>query len=148
MIITESLSLAVRRCPVRNLMIYAMSACMTKPEFVKRIQTSERIFRRSLITGVAVMGVCMMAAATMDSLKEHGVLTPATSIILGKVLLGAGLIALFLCLVIGFATASGERCAKCGKRLQGIAAQIAVATGNCGYCGERAFDTQDNKKPD
>jgi len=128
-------------------MIYAMSACMTKQEFVKRVQTSERKFRRCLIAGVATLGVCMMAAATTDSLKEHGVLTPATSLILGKLLGGAGLVALFFCLVIGLATASGEKCVKCGKRLQGIAARIAVATGNCGYCGEQAFDEQHDDKP-
>jgi len=33
----------------------------------------------------------------------------------------------------------GLHCANCGKLLTGASAQIAVASGNCGYCGERLF---------
>jgi hypothetical protein len=34
----------------------------------------------------------------------------------------------------------GVPCPHCKKRLFGVAGQIAVATGNCGYCGEKAFE--------
>ena len=34
----------------------------------------------------------------------------------------------------------GVSCPKCGKPLVGASAQVAIATGNCGHCGEEVFD--------
>jgi len=34
----------------------------------------------------------------------------------------------------------GHRCPNCGKRLLGFTARLAIATGNCGHCGEGVFD--------
>src|ERR1035437_3835711 len=36
----------------------------------------------------------------------------------------------------------GHRCPHCNKSLVGFGAQIAIATGNCGQCGERVFSDQ------
>lgn len=33
----------------------------------------------------------------------------------------------------------GHRCPSCGKPLIGLSAQVAIATGNCGHCGESVF---------
>jgi amino acid permease len=33
----------------------------------------------------------------------------------------------------------GHRCPHCNKALVGFGVQLAIATGNCGHCGERVF---------
>lgn len=33
----------------------------------------------------------------------------------------------------------GHRCPHCNKALIGFGAQLAIATGNCGHCGEKVF---------
>lgn len=33
----------------------------------------------------------------------------------------------------------GHRCPACNKALIGMSAQLAIASGNCGYCGEKVF---------
>lgn len=34
----------------------------------------------------------------------------------------------------------GHRCPHCNKALVGFGVQLAIATENCGHCGERVFD--------
>jgi hypothetical protein len=113
---------------------------MTKEEFIQRRQTSERKSRRYSVAGFVALGLCMIGAAVATSWKEHGGLTGTGSCDLGNSLVLAGFVIMLLCMAVAGIVNSGQPCSACGKRLHGIAAQIAVATGNCGHCGEKAFD--------
>jgi hypothetical protein len=120
---------------------------VAKPEFIRRLQAANRKSRQYFIAGVTALGLCMIGAAALTSWKEHGGLSWTGSFDLWKVLLWVGLIVMVLSVLIAGAGNSGVPCVKCGKRLLGIAAQIAVATGNCEYCGEKAFDEMERNKP-
>ena len=120
---------------------------MTKPEFIRRLQAASRKSRQYFVAGATALGLCMVGAAAITSWKEHGGLAWTGSFDFGKGLLFAGLIVMVLCLLLAGAGDLGVPCVKCGKRLQGVAAQIAVATDNCGYCGGKAFDEVELDKP-
>jgi len=120
---------------------------MTKPEFIRHLRTGECKSRRYSVAGGVAIGLCMIGAASLTSWKERGGLSWTGSFDFGKGLLGVGLIVMVLCVLIASAGDLGVPCVKCGKRLHGIAAQIAVATDNCGYCGGKAFDEVELDKP-
>ncbi len=109
---------------------------MTKKEFVSQIQIREKKVRRGYFTGLTVVGLWMVSAPLLDHFYDLN-----KSKMLLQVWCGFGMamcIAVFAVLLV-YGNQRGVPCRHCGKRLFGIPGQIAVATGNCGYCGEKAF---------
>ncbi len=101
---------------------------MTKAEGIRRLQVGERVLRRSVAAGLTALGLSILAGAVIGSHDAQ------------EIFVAIGVVLMMLCMVIGGITNSRVRCAKCGRQLQAIPAQIAVATGHCGYCGEEAFE--------
>ena len=110
---------------------------MTKKESAPQILVREKKFKRGYFLGLAAMGLWMLVAPALDhfyNLNQSKILLQTWAV--GGFILGV----LFFVVFLVFSSQRGVPCRHCGKRLFGIPGQIAVATGNCGYCGEKAFD--------
>lgn len=110
---------------------------MTRKEFASEIQIREKQCRHVLYIGLAVVGIWMLSAPILDyfyNFNESKSLAQAWGIF--------GIVAIFAVAVVlaYFGSKRGMPCSHCKKQLFGIPGQIAVATGNCGYCGEKAFE--------
>jgi hypothetical protein len=103
---------------------------MTKAEGIRRLQVGERLMRRGIVMGITIMGLCLLASAAVSSYN------------LQEIFVGIGVVLMLMCIVVGGIANSRVKCAKCGRQLQAVPAQIAVATGRCGFCGEKAFDDE------
>ena len=90
---------------------------------------------RSIIAGLIAMGLSLLASAAIRSHNGQ------------EIFVCIGVVLMMVCIVIGGIANSRVRCAKCGRQLQAIPAQIAVATGHCGFCGKVAFDGVAEEKP-
>jgi hypothetical protein len=82
----------------------------------------------------------LIAMALADYAKDHGQPYLFGGVDLREILgwmCVLSICGLFAALLI---LGRGVPCPNCCKPLCDIPAQIAVATGNCGYCGEKVFD--------
>ena len=122
---------------------------MTKPEFISRqkamTKSSNKWTAGFLVVFFGVLLANIPLAGFMDREK------PASwvQIVYGFTLFGflIGNIPLMLWFVKRQQTRFGVRCPSCGKPLVGLSAQVVVATGNCGQCGERIFNEKNAGKP-
>jgi hypothetical protein len=108
---------------------------MTKKEFASQIRLRDKHVTRIIFIWMTVIGLWMIGGALLDNVLNWGgsdVFRQSYGIF-GVVII----IAFFLALVV---LQRGMPCQHCRKRLFGVSAQIAVATGTCGYCGEKAFE--------
>jgi hypothetical protein len=84
--------------------------------------------------GFASTGICFAIAAAFAKSRTS------------EVLMWAGLFS-FVIFILG---AAGRglvgRCVHCRKYFDGFSAQIAIATGRCGFCGEPAFAEEQAKQ--
>ena len=112
---------------------------MTKPAFILCLKTRERRGRHFMTAGIAFLGLSLIAAAVADSFRDGSFFQGSMSKLASGLLL-VGVIGAVLLIIVGAAANTGIPCAKCGRRLFQFSASIAVATGNCGYCGQKAFD--------
>jgi hypothetical protein len=107
---------------------------MTKQEFVLQLRSRDRqyVIRGWIALLLIVTG--LGAAAFLEHLAFHEGLN--------KVCYGllAGLLLIGTVALICWGEPRGVPCPHCRKRLFGVVAQIAVATGNCGFCGEEVFE--------
>ena len=115
---------------------------MTKEEFIQQYKASRRAGDRRAWVLLPIMLVSIIAvilfAPHIGQLAQSGFFDWAASFngywILGF-FGGCLLIVVFgMCWV---RPPHGVACPACGERLWGTSAQLALAIGNCGYCGER-----------
>ena len=116
---------------------------MTKQEFITK---QRAMVRRGTICGgigVAILfptlvGFVSLGRYTERYEQQFRWLNAAIPIGMLVVLLGS------LALVSWFAARQqrhfGHRCPRCNKLLTGSLVRIAIATGNCGCCGEKVFN--------
>jgi hypothetical protein len=116
---------------------------LTKREFVDRVRLNEQRQKKTLLFGVILIGCIFLAMGVADCAKDHG----HSFMLLGfdvRDMLGALCVILIIGVVVSLVVmgvlGKGAVCPNCHKPLFGIPAQIAVATGNCGYCGEKVFE--------
>jgi hypothetical protein len=113
---------------------------LTKREFVTQIQTREHRLRKRSFFGGLLVAFWLIAMALADYAKDHGLPYLFGGVDVREVFgwmcafSMCGLLAALLLL------GRGVVCPNCRKPLCDIPAQIAVATGNCGHCGEKVFD--------
>ena len=110
---------------------------MNKKEFASQIRVREKKYVHGYVIGLSLVGFWMISGPVLDhfyNLNQSKVLLNAWA--------AAGIIViLVLCAaLLVYGSRRGVPCRHCGKRLFAIPGQIAVATGNCGYCGEKAFE--------
>jgi len=92
---------------------------------------------------MVLIGCILLAMALADYAKDHGQSVMFLGFDARDMLGGLSLIlivGLMISLVVLGVLGKGAVCPNCRKPLFGIPAQIAVATGNCGYCGQKVFD--------
>lgn len=110
---------------------------MTKKEFASQIRVRDSQFNRGLFIGFTVAGLWMFIAPLLDHFYD---LNKSKFLLQAWYGLGCIIILAVLATLIVFGSRRGIPCPHCGKRLFGVPGQIVVATGVCGYCGERVFD--------
>lgn len=113
---------------------------MTKQEYIARQKAMTHGMNRRALWGLpalaAIFAIFFSFCFYMDRHPQ--------SAWMGN-LIGGGLTALLLgCFLWMLLTIRqhqrdfGVKCRSCGKNI--VSSQIAIATGNCGYCGEKLFD--------
>lgn len=108
---------------------------MSRKELAAQIRSRANQNKRQTIVGLTILGLWMIGGALLDSLLNWG---GSTILRYAYGVLGCIFFVLFLLFLA--ASQTGVPCPHCKKRLFGVVGQIAVATGNCGYCGEKAFE--------
>lgn len=113
---------------------------MTKQEYIAKQQIRTRLERRRGICWPVVVFGGLLAMIPVSDYVEH---RPELAWVdrLGAVVTLAFL--LTCCVWVIFTKQREQRdfglkCRGCGKNI--LNSQVAIATGNCGYCGERLFD--------
>jgi hypothetical protein len=114
---------------------------MTKQEFISR-QKAMTQYANKRLTGWLILffGVLIGNIPLTRYVETHERLAWAGP------LFGVGLFVFLignLCLLAWFSKGQQKRlglsCPSCGKAVMGVRAQIAIASGNCGNCGEKVF---------
>lgn len=109
---------------------------MNRKELAAQIRSRANQNKRQTIVWLTILGLWMVAGALLDNLLNW---FGSTFLRYAYGVLGFVLFVIFLLAVA--VSQMGVPCPHCKKRLSGVAGQIAVATGNCGYCGEKAFES-------
>lgn len=113
---------------------------MTKQEYIaKQRAMTQGVNRRLLWWALVAFGAFGAMIAFANYIDKH---EQAAS--MGN-LLGVGLMILLLGSFVGLnffvkrqQREFGIKCRSCGKQI--LNSQFAIASGNCGYCGEKLFD--------
>lgn len=116
---------------------------MTKHEFIaKQREMTRGANKRSAISIVFFFGGLIGCAALSGYIDRHAEeyrwISAAVGIGLFVFLIAN--VALILWFGLRQQRSLGHRCPHCNKALVGIGVQLAIATGNCGHCGERVFN--------
>jgi hypothetical protein len=84
---------------------------------------------------MAIFGVWLIGGALLENLLhwDGSALFRQAYSVFGLIIFGAFCLAMVV-------IQAGVPCPHCKRRLFGISGQIAVATGICGYCGEKVFE--------
>jgi hypothetical protein len=115
---------------------------MTRQEFISRQNAmTHGLTKRSIIWIVLFFGGLIGCAFVSSYLDEHSESYQWASKALGIGLLVFLVTTMVLLVVFNhkWQKQFGYRCPKCNKRLFGFLAQLAIASGNCGYCGKPVF---------
>jgi hypothetical protein len=110
---------------------------MTRQELAAQVRHHGKRSNRVLFIWTLTLGLWMVGGALLDSLLNWG---GSTVFRQAYVVLGVVVFFVYLLVLGGSSGLRGVPCPHCKKRLFGISGQIAVATGICGYCGEKAFE--------
>ena len=88
------------------------------------------------------MVIGLFGIALLDYAKTHDHFGGFGGVDVMKVFLLLWAIGFFVCfgMLIVKSARCGATCPHCKKRFQPISAQITVATGFCGFCGEQVFE--------
>jgi hypothetical protein len=114
---------------------------MTKDEFSAILQAKRRLSNRvGTVFLISFFGMCAVSLILLDFMNSRHIqnwliLLPYALIIFYFVFMLAYLYFVF--------RKSGDfpTCPSCGKALFGRPSEIAIATGKCGHCGQKIFDT-------
>jgi DNA-directed RNA polymerase subunit RPC12/RpoP len=112
---------------------------MTKQEFVSQIRTRDHQYVIRGWIGLALIVIALGAVGLVQHLETH---ERSSKILYGLI---AGFLLVGTVALICWGEGRGVRCPSCGTRLFGTRAQIAIATGNCGYCGQKVFEQPFNQ---
>lgn len=120
---------------------------MTKQEFISSQEAMTRCSnKRAIIWVVAFFGALIGGGALIDQIEKRGSPAWASAVFLiGMLVVVFGSIGLLMWFVKREQRRFGLLCPSCGKPLVGVCSQIAIATGNCGHCGERVFSEGQGK---
>lgn len=115
----------------------------TKHEFIAKCRERDRLSSRAAV----VLGILLVAAplgmALIDFARTRGYLGWSGNVDVMKVFLVLWMIAFFVVvmrMIVVSVGRYGVSCPHCKRHLQAIPAQITVATGFCGFCGEQVFE--------
>jgi len=115
---------------------------MTKQEFITQHQRQESELNRRLGRWMMVLFVGILAMIPLgdriekSELNETWVKGVLVSVFVG-LLAGLGALAWY---VVRLQKRHSHHCPHCRKPFIGLAANIVIATGNCGDCGGKVFD--------
>jgi len=116
---------------------------MTKQEFIARQEKSTRGTNRRLVLWLLFFFAALLGMIPLgDYIDQHSKEYRWLGAVFGFGLMGFLVCNMILLAVIGrkHQNKFGHRCPRCNKPLSGFLARLAIATGNCGYCGEPVFD--------
>ena len=117
---------------------------MTKQEFIARQRALNDISTTKALVWIVVFFATLIGGAVLAGYVERRPeltwLGPVLGVSFGVIMLGCFALALWF--VIRSQKRHGHRCPTCRKSLMGCTAQIAIATGNCGFCGVNVFETE------
>ena len=115
---------------------------ITKQEFVFKIRERDRRSKRAALVMIILLVVAPLGIGVIDYAKTHHHLDWSGNVDVMKVYLVLWLItfipAFIWMIVLGVRDA--VTCPHCKRQFQPITAQITVATGFCGFCGEQVFE--------
>jgi len=115
---------------------------MTKQEFItKQREMTRGANKRSVIWIVFFFGGLLGCAALSGYIDRHAeeYRWIGAAVGIGLFVFLIGNVALMLWFGVRQQRRFGHRCPHCNKALVGFGVQLAIATGNCGHCGERVF---------
>jgi len=115
---------------------------MTREQFILQQQKrNEFSIKRTVVVLGSILVFCSVPIGVAYVVSKDT--TPERS----RRLLGIGLIVYIIAVYFGLLVSVRRNlntysilCPGCGKRILGFTGQIAIATGNCGYCGVKVFD--------
>ncbi|HXC99971.1 MAG TPA: hypothetical protein VN048_11565 [Verrucomicrobiae bacterium] len=113
---------------------------MTKQEYIAKQRTMTRAVNRRLVCWLIVFFAAIGAMIPFSNyVEEHKEYAWTGNVV------GGGLLFILVASFVWFALVAnrqqrefGIQCRSCSKRI--LNSQLAIATGNCGYCGEKLFD--------
>jgi hypothetical protein len=113
---------------------------MTKPEYIAKQQTITRGLNKRLIWWFVVfLGAVGAMIPLSNYMERHEEFTWVGNVVgIGLLFLLLGSIVCLLLFTKRWQREYGIQCRNCGKQI--LNSQLAIATGNCGYCGEKLFD--------
>lgn len=113
---------------------------MTRQEFISRQEALRKSGNKIGIVFLVVFFGFLLGGIPIGDLADHGKTVPGIIFVFGFF----GFLIGFLLFLRRFKKRHQKRfnlsCPSCGKPLLGVISQVAIATGNCGYCGARVFD--------
>jgi hypothetical protein len=115
---------------------------MTKDDFVLRQTVAKREENKVSIILLVVLFGGLIGLGSLAPWMDHHRSVVSIQVAYGVSIFGF-MIGNMIFLVWGIrrrARQYGHNCPVCGKPLVGFAAQIAIASGNCGHCGQPVFD--------
>jgi len=116
---------------------------ITKQELIAAIRKKEKSSQRAAAVMAVILVAGLFGMALVDYARTHGYLDWGGNINALSAFGTAWMISLGVVFVWMLALdlkCQGAACPHCKKRLQAISAQITVATGFCGFCGEQVFE--------
>ena len=115
----------------------------TKEVFISKLRDRDRLLNKlALVLGILLVAL-LFGVAVLDFAKVHGDLAWSGDVSVMKLFLILWMIAVVAVVIRVVIVNNGRHgviCPHCKKRLQAIPAQITVATGFCGFCGEQIFE--------
>ncbi|NOS72227.1 MAG: hypothetical protein HOP33_20170 [Verrucomicrobia bacterium] len=115
----------------------------TKQEFIAKLRERDRISSRTALAFGILLVAAPLGMALIDFARTRGYLGWSGNVDVMKVFLVIWVIAFFV-VFIGMLVVSvgryGVYCPHCKKQLSAISAEITIATGFCGLCGEQVFE--------
>jgi hypothetical protein len=115
----------------------------TKEVFISKLRDRDRLLNKlALVLGILLVAL-LFGVAGLDFAGIHGFLAWSGDVSVMKLFLILWMIAVVAVVIRVVIVNNGRHgvfCPHCKKRLQAISAQITVATGFCGFCGEQIFE--------
>jgi hypothetical protein len=120
---------------------------MTKQEFIARQRTMEAAANKRGLKWFLVFFVGMVSAIPASNFAEahYDIAWLAPAVALGFLVLLVGSVGWMVAVLRRQQKQFGVTCPHCGKALISFCSAIAIASGNCGRCGEPVFEQSSNQ---